>query len=136
MKEELVSCLDDLENFAKKISKKIVHKNILLSGCMGSGKTTFVKSLSKFLGCTSVISSPTFSIVNEINFGKKIGFHMDLYRIKTINELLDIGFLDYIAKAEYCFIEWPEQVIDVFSNDYHLFEFKIVEETIRKIIFK
>ena len=47
-----------------------------------------------------------------------------------------IGFLDYIAKAEYCFIEWPEQVIDVFSNDYHLFEFKIVEETIRKIIFK
>ena len=136
MKEEQYVSLDDLQNFAKKISKKIVHKNILLSGCLGSGKTTFVKSLSKFLGSTSTICSPTFSIVNEINFGKKIGFHMDLYRIKTIDELLDIGFLDYIAQAEYCFIEWPDQVIDVFSNDYHLFEFTIVEETVRKIIFK
>ena len=134
MKEAQYVCLDDLENFAKKISKKIVHKNILLSGCMGSGKTTFVKSLSKFLGCTSIISSPTFSIVNEINFGKKIGFHMDLYRIKTINELLDIGFLDYIAKAEYCFIEWPEQVIDVFSNDYHLFAVSYTHLTLPTIL--
>ena len=112
-------------------------KIFLFTGQVGSGKTTMIKSFTKKLSVNNNTSSPTFNIINEYkDDNKKSIYHLDLYRLKSINDLVEIGFEEYINSGNYCFIEWPEQVIDVFSNDYHLFEFKIVEETIRKIIFK
>lgn len=81
----------------------------LFDAPMGAGKTTFIKSLSTFLGVIDTMSSPTYSIVNEYRTknNEKV-FHFDLYRVKDSSELLDIGFEDYLDNNAYTFIEWPE----------------------------
>jgi len=84
----------------------------LFDAPMGSGKTTFIKSLCESLGVSNTMSSPTYSIVNEYNtnFNYKI-YHFDLYRLKSEQELFELGFEDYILSKNYVFIEWPELAI-------------------------
>jgi len=81
----------------------------LFDAPMGAGKTTFIKSLSQHLGVTDSVSSPTYSIVNEYHTksNRKI-FHFDLYRLKSPEELFELGFDEYISSGNYLFIEWPE----------------------------
>lgn len=88
------------------------EKVFLFNAPMGSGKTTFIKSLCASLGVINTMSSPTYSIVNEYNtnFKYKI-FHFDLYRLKSEQELFELGFEDYILSNNYVFIEWPELAI-------------------------
>lgn len=86
---------------------------------MGAGKTTFIKKLCEALGVTDSISSPTFSIVNEYRTanGKKI-FHFDFYRIKSVSEAYDMGYEDYFYSDVFCFIEWPEKILELLPEDY------------------
>ncbi len=87
------------------------YKVWLLHGEMGSGKTTFIKTVCKELGVTDVMSSPTFSIVNEYNAANNTKiFHFDFYRIKNEAEAFDIGTEEYFYSGHYCFIEWPEKI--------------------------
>jgi tRNA threonylcarbamoyladenosine biosynthesis protein TsaE len=80
----------------------------VLNGDLGSGKTTFVKAFVKMIGLEEEVSSPTFSIVHEYGgLGNKI-FHFDLYRVKSEQELYQIGFEEYLEQGAYVFIEWPE----------------------------
>lgn len=94
------------------------EKLFLFEAPMGAGKTTFIKSLCLYLGVTNAMSSPTYSIVNEYNTNEKIKiFHFDLYRLQNPEELLDIGFEEYIDSGNYNFIEWPELAMP-FINHY------------------
>ncbi len=93
---------------------EIIKKNnslrvFLFRGEIGSGKTTLIKYLLKRLCVNGSVSSPTFNIINEyINDNNEYFYHFDLYRIKSKNELIEIGFDEYISSGQYCFIEWPE----------------------------
>lgn len=79
---------------------------------MGAGKTTFIKAICQFLKVTDTMSSPTYSIVNEYNTENKLKiFHFDLYRLKSSQELFDIGFEDYMNSGNYVFVEWPEMAM-------------------------
>ncbi len=79
-------------------------------GSMGAGKTTFIKAICKQLKVTDNVSSPTFALINEYETREKEPiYHFDLYRIKEIGELYDIGYEDYFFGGQYCFIEWPEK---------------------------
>jgi tRNA threonylcarbamoyladenosine biosynthesis protein TsaE len=80
-------------------------------GSMGAGKTTFIKTICHELGVTDIVQSPTFSIINEYKTesGESI-FHFDFYRIKSIAEVFDIGYEDYLYSGSYCFLEWPELI--------------------------
>ena len=81
----------------------------LFDAQMGSGKTTFIKSVCKVLNIVDTMSSPTYSIVNEyITSSKDKIFHFDLYRLKSSKELLEMGFTEYLEFNNYVFIEWPE----------------------------
>ncbi|MGC1241376.1 MAG: tRNA (adenosine(37)-N6)-threonylcarbamoyltransferase complex ATPase subunit type 1 TsaE [Chryseosolibacter sp.] len=83
----------------------------LFYGEMGSGKTTFIKSLCAQLGVKDTMSSPTFSIVNEYETnGKKRVYHFDFYRIKNEEEAYDIGSEEYFYSGDLCLIEWPEKI--------------------------
>lgn len=86
---------------------------------MGAGKTTFIKVLCKSLGINDQLSSPTYSIVNEYHYDKGKAFHFDLYRLKGISELLDIGIEEYLDSGSYCFFEWPE-LVEEFLDQKHL----------------
>jgi tRNA threonylcarbamoyladenosine biosynthesis protein TsaE len=90
---------------------------LLLKGNLGAGKTTFTQVLLQFLGVIKGVSSPTFNIVNEYqtNLGESI-YHFDLYRIKHVVELEEMGFEDYLESGNICLIEWPEIAEDILSN--------------------
>lgn len=85
---------------------------------MGAGKTTIIKAVCRQLGSTDNFSSPTYGIANEYEDadGKKI-YHLDLYRLKNINEALDIGVEEYLTGTNFCFIEWPELVEPLLPAD-------------------
>jgi ATPase, YjeE family len=88
-------------------------------GQMGVGKTTFIKGVCEELGVTDVINSPTFAIVNEYysNTRNESIYHFDFYRIKDIKEAYDLGAEDFFYSGNYCFIEWPEKVIELLPPD-------------------
>lgn len=85
---------------------------------MGAGKTTFIKALCKALGSKDNFSSPTYSIVNEYSTPTKKLYHFDLYRLKSAEELLDIGFEEYVDGKHYCFIEWPGLALSLLPKPY------------------
>ncbi len=89
----------------------------LFTAPMGSGKTTFIKSLCRSLGVRDTMSSPTYSIVNEYNAVSGKVFHFDLYRLKSAEELFELGFEEYLFSGNYVFIEWPEMAMP-FLNTY------------------
>lgn len=81
---------------------------ILLRGEMGVGKTVFTKGLCRALGVEDYVTSPTFTVVNEYE-GKAFPiYHFDLYRIEDEDELLEIGFEEYLQSGGVCIIEWPQ----------------------------
>ncbi len=94
---------------------------------MGTGKTTLIKELCRQLGSHDNFSSPTYSIVNEYlisplttnhsPFAISKIYHIDLYRIKNIQEAIEIGIEDYISGNSYCFIEWPELIEHLLPHD-------------------
>ena len=87
-------------------------------GKMGAGKTTFIKAVCEELGVEDVINSPTFAIVNEYVDGKgEPVYHFDFYRIKNLQEVLDIGYEDYVYSGHMCFMEWPELIENLLPDD-------------------
>lgn len=80
-------------------------------GAMGAGKTTFVKAVCELLGVTDAVNSPTFAIVNEYEAGNgEPIYHFDFYRIKRMDEVLDIGYEEYVDSGALCLMEWPELI--------------------------
>jgi tRNA threonylcarbamoyladenosine biosynthesis protein TsaE len=80
-------------------------------GKMGSGKTTFIKALCERLQVIDYVTSPTFALINvyETEQAREI-YHFDFYRIKSLQELFDLGYEEYFFSDEYCFVEWPELI--------------------------
>ncbi len=99
---------------------------------MGAGKTTLIKALCGELGSADVITSPTFSIVNEYAGTNKI-YHFDFYRLKNQSEALDIGCEEYFYSGHYCFIEWPEKIPDLLPDNYVLINVEALEDNSRKV---
>ena len=112
--------LADLEQIGRDLVQAIEGIQVIaFHGEMGAGKTTFIKAIGKVLGAEDVMSSPTFSIVNEYKLGdsQKI-FHFDFYRIKNEAEAYDIGTEEYFDSGHYCFVEWPEKIPSLLPLQY------------------
>ncbi len=111
---------------------------IMLYGEMGVGKTTFTKAFCQYWGVKNMASSPTFSLVNEYSYVqngvKKCIHHLDLYRLKSLEEALDIGIEDYLYDDSYCLIEWPQIIEPLFDDDVLKICLKISDNSTRKIV--
>ena len=110
MEEYLVlSSLDELPTIAKKILEFVKKPSVLaFYGKMGAGKTTLIKEICKQLNIETVVTSPTFALVNEYRSKNLTVYHFDFYRINKIEEIFDIGYEEYFYSGRFCFIEWPE----------------------------
>ena len=87
-------------------------------GKMGSGKTTFIKSICEELGVEDTINSPTFAIVNEYEDREQNTiFHFDFYRIKSIAEVYNMGYEEYFYSDAFCFMEWPELIEELLPEE-------------------
>ena len=88
-------------------------------GLMGVGKTTLIKAICTYLNVFDIVTSPTFSIVNEYHTtDKEIIYHLDFYRVKSLDEVMDIGYEEYFFNGSYCFIEWPEMIQQLLPNKH------------------
>lgn len=128
--------LADLPNIAKQLLTFANNEKIFVfEGEMGAGKTTFIKSFCETLGVTDVVSSPTFSIVNEYK-GKNEGiYHFDFYRIKNLNEAFDLGYEEYFYSGNICLIEWPEKVTDLLPDGFIKVKINIAKDNVRIFTF-
>ena len=114
--------LDEIQKVAKKVTQEINSNIILLSGEVGAGKTTLIKEILKVLKVNDNVNSPTFSIINEyLSDDKKTIYHIDLYRIKNIDELHSIGFFEYLESNNLCFIEWGNMIENKIKASYNKF---------------
>ena len=135
MKKEIIN-EENIEIVAEYLKSIIKNRDIIImEGNLGFGKTTFVRILSKLLESGDIISSPSFTLINEYNImlnGKEsILRHTDLYRLNTIEELDDIGFNDKIRENGITIIEWGNKFIEYFEAPYYLLEIEMYEENNR-----
>lgn len=107
---ELTYNISDIDQVAEELLQHISSKTILFKAEMGVGKTTLIKALVKALGSDDVVTSPTFSIVNEYKIVKEHIFHFDFYRIESEEEALNFGIEDYLHSDNWIFMEWFEKI--------------------------
>lgn len=110
--------LFEVDQIAKEIIELISGKVVLFYGEMGVGKTTLIKEICKSLHSEDIISSPTFSLVNEYRTqNDEPIYHFDFYRIESEEEALDIGVEDYFYSGDWCLIEWPNNIENLLPLD-------------------
>ena len=110
-------------------------KFFVFEGEMAAGKTTLIKEFCAVLGVKDIVSSPTFSIVNEYHSPKGIVYHFDFYRLKNVKEAYDIGYEEYFYSGNYCLVEWPSKVEELLPKTYIKVKIEITEETGRHFSF-
>ncbi len=114
--------IENLQNYpaaAKEFIDAMEGRRIFaFYGSMGTGKTTLIKSICEAMGVEDAINSPTFAIVNEYEDreGETI-YHFDFYRIKSIAEVYNMGYEEYLYSDAYCFIEWPELIEELLPEE-------------------
>ena len=89
---------------------------IAYRGGLGAGKTAFTRGLARGLNCRETVTSPTYTIVNEYLGGRIPLFHFDMYRLKSSEDLWDIGWEDYLDRGGVCAVEWSENVEDAMAG--------------------
>jgi len=127
--------INSINHSAHKFIRQMAEKKIFaFKGEMGVGKTTFIKAVCKELGVKENVNSPTFSIVNEYTgTDDTIIYHFDCYRIKNLDEAIEIGMEEYLYSGNLCFIEWPDKIASLLPDSYVTVEITELESGIRNI---
>ena len=110
----------------------------VIRGASGAGKTTLVRYLMQALGTTQDVSSPTFAIANEYvpqNGPWQGVYHLDLYRLRSLDEVRALPLSDYTESGYLCLIEWPQIAADELPEDTKVLRIEAMENGSRKIVF-
>ena len=112
---------------------KILQPGTLIAyrGDLGAGKTAFTRGLARGLGCSDIVTSPTYTIVNEYLGGRLPLFHFDMYRLRSSDDLWDIGWEDYLERGGVCAVEWSENVDDAMEEAIYITIEKLGEDSRR-----
>ena len=123
----------ETEDLGARIARELPDGSVVaFYGELGSGKTAFVRGMARGMGIDALVSSPTFTIVNEY-IGARSLFHFDMYRLGSADELFDIGWEDYLARNGVCAVEWSENVEDAFEGGEVVVTFRKLDDTTREI---
>lgn len=130
--------LENIGQFASQFWEHFSSNKVFaVHGPMGAGKTTLITALCKSKGVHDIIGSPTFSIINEYsltNDGKnETIYHIDLYRLKDQEEIVQAGVEDCIYSGAICFVEWPEKAPYLFEDDAVHIHIAPIDETRRTV---
>ena len=112
---------------------KILKAGTILAyeGDLGAGKTAFTRGLARGLGAKDMVTSPTYTIVNEYLSGRLPLFHFDMYRLASSDDLWDIGWEDYLDRGGVCAVEWSENAADAMEGAIRIRIEKIGDESRR-----
>ena len=120
--------------FAKQLAQNLSPCTILLSGDLGAGKTTFTKGFALGLGAKEIVTSPTFTIMNEYTGKDYKLYHFDMYRLESADEAYELGFYEHFAnKNVFNLVEWAENVVGLINPPYKKITFTKVDDNTRKI---
>jgi tRNA threonylcarbamoyladenosine biosynthesis protein TsaE len=122
-----IARLDELPLLANQLWPMIQDAPLVLfHGEVGAGKTTLIRELALCAGVKDAVSSPTYSIVNPYLCKTGTLYHMDLYRLKTVNELEDMGFHEYLDDPQAkLWIEWPDLATPYFKDEVAILHLSI-----------
>ena len=97
---------------------RVLQPNTVIAyrGDLGAGKTAFTRGLARGLGAGEPVTSPTYTIVNEYLSGRMPLFQFDMYRLRSSDDLFDIGWDDYLERGGVCAVEWSENVADAMED--------------------
>jgi tRNA threonylcarbamoyladenosine biosynthesis protein TsaE len=126
---------DETIALGKKVGVKLKPGDIVgFYGELGSGKTTMIKGVAIGLGVKEqdIVKSPSFIMVNEYK-GRYPIYHIDLYRIKNAEEILSIGFDEYLYDNGVCLIEWAEKAEKELPENIIKVELEVVSPDERKV---
>lgn len=137
---EIIFSLNDISAAAKNFWGANEGKTVFaFHGQMGAGKTTFIHALCDAKGVKNVMSSPTFSIINEYEYlcegTPKVIFHLDLYRLKDEDEARQAGVEDVLYSGNICMVEWPEKAPGVFPEGVVKVLIEVLPGETRRITF-
>jgi tRNA threonylcarbamoyladenosine biosynthesis protein TsaE len=108
---------------------------VLLSGTLGAGKTTFVQGVAKGLGVSERVTSPTFTMVREHRCADALGIetlhHCDVYRVQSLDEVLDLALGELVEDAGVALVEWGELAASIFGRDVMTIDFSVEEDESR-----
>jgi len=105
------------------------YRIFLLTGGLGAGKTVLVKSWMKDLGIPDQVTSPTFSLINNYQSDQYNIYHIDLYRLKSMEEALDLGFMEMVDdQSAFLIIEWPELVFSLIDYPFIRVDIELKEK--------
>lgn len=114
-----IKSIEELEQVADKIIQLINDNTVFcFYGNLGAGKTTLIKLISEKLSVSDTISSPTYPIINEYQYPDGTIYHIDLYRLKSIDEAFSIGLEEYLYSGNLCFIEWPDNFESILPDKH------------------
>lgn len=124
------------------------HALVAFSGDLGCGKTAFIRGMCEYFECEQQVTSPTFTLINEYS-GNRHVTHCDLYRLKTIEEMLEIGLHELFSGEGIILVEWAERALPLLplprfevgawhgeSEQQRRYEFLSVEEDNTSILFE
>ena len=133
---EFVFKLDEIDTVAKKFfSYSLGYKIFTFTGDLGAGKTTFIDAVCKEIGVAEAITSPTYSLIHEYETKfNQIVYHMDFYRLTSLEEARDAGVEECIFSGEFCMIEWPSRIANILPDEIIKSEIFILNENQRKLI--
>ena len=138
--EILVHSLAELDDTIPRLAEILgARRKVALYGDLGAGKTTLVQAFCRWLGAADTATSPTFSLVNEYGYHDTEGspalvHHLDLYRLNSTQEALDIGIGELLYDPWYCFIEWPQLIEPYLPEDSAKIQLDILSETARRLL--
>ena len=107
----------ETEQLGQKLGKLLPAGTVIAyRGDLGAGKTAFTRGLARGLGIADPVTSPTYTIVNEYLSGRVPLFHFDMYRLRSADDLFDIGWDDYLERGGICAVEWSENVAQAMED--------------------
>lgn len=126
---------EDIKEFADQFILDLAIPSVVgLKGTLGAGKTTLIKSFMHSLGVKENITSPTFNIVKTYRVEKLRVFHVDLYRLSSIHEFLDLDLPLYEEDTLF-FIEWSDMIPESKTKGWRFLDIEIIDEVTRKVTY-
>jgi tRNA threonylcarbamoyladenosine biosynthesis protein TsaE len=126
---------EDIKEFADQFILDLAIPSVVgLKGTLGAGKTTLIKSFMHSLGIKENITSPTFNIVKTYQVEKLRVFHVDLYRLSSIHEFLDLDLPLYEEDTLF-FIEWSDMIPESKTKGWRFLDIEIIDEVTRKVTY-
>jgi tRNA threonylcarbamoyladenosine biosynthesis protein TsaE len=112
------SSADDTRRLGRAVSETLRPGDVVaLAGDLGAGKTAFVQGAAVGLGVTDPVVSPTFTLVREYD-GRVHVVHVDVYRLDRINDVLDLGFDEFVEGSNVVFVEWGDVIQGLFPESW------------------